>query len=189
MYPKTGVKFLLAVILLTSTALQAETRFFFAVETVKSDIELDYANGTENYEHTAGRVKLGGEFVQGGIVGFEFLSATEDEIIDPFGTPFELSTDTSIGIFAHIGRPFYLRLAYSEWDTQYTDLSNGLVDEDTVSTLEYGFGYQLWLGSNLALYADYSIRNTDAEFPLQFIGERSIEFDSKILAVGLSATF
>ena len=189
MRAQTGVKFLLGLFLITSTALRAETRYFFAVETVSSDIELDYANGKEDYEHSAGRIKFGGEFVEGGIVGFEFLSAAEDEIIDPFGTPFELATDASIGIFAHIGRPFYFRLAYSEWDAEYTDLSNGVVDKDTVSALEYGIGYQLWLGPTLTLYADYSVRNADSEFPLQFIGEGFVEFDSRLLSVGLSATF
>lgn len=189
MQPQNSVKFLLALLLITSTGLQAETRYFFAIETVNSEIELDYANGKEDYEHSAGRIKFGGEFVEGGIVGFEFLSAAEDDIIDPFGTPFELATDASIGIFAHIGRPFYFRLAYSEWDAEYTDLSNGVVDKDTVSALEYGIGYQLWLGPALALYADYSVRNTDSEFPLQFIGEGFVEFDSKQLSIGLSAAF
>ena len=188
MHTQHGVKLLLA-LLLTSTALNAKTRTFLAIETVNANIELDYANGKEDYEHSSGRIKFGAELVEGGIVGFEFLSAAEDEIIDPFGAPFELSTDTSIGIFAHMGRPFYLRLSYSELDVEYTDLSSGVVDKDKVSTLEYGFGFQLWLGPNLALYADYSIRNTDVEFPLQFIGDGFADFDSRLLSVGLSTAF
>lgn len=189
MYLQSSTTFLLAALLIISTGLQAETRYFFAVETVSSDTELDYANGEEDYEHSSSRLKLGAEVMEGGIVGFEFLSGDEDEDIDPFGTPFELKTDTSIGIFAHMGRPFYFRVAYTEWDAEYTDLASGLVDKEKITTLEYGFGFQLWLGSNLALYADYSIRNTDAEFPLQFVGEGFVEYDSELISVGLSAAF
>jgi hypothetical protein len=188
MHPQHGVKLLMA-LLLTSTALNAETRYFLAIETVNANIELDYANGREDYELSSGRIKFGAELVESGIVGFEFLSAAEDEIVDPFGTPFELSTDASIGIFAHMGRPFYLRLAYSEWNAEYADLGSGLVDEEKLSTLEYGLGYQLWLGSSLSIYADYSIRHTDAEFPLQFVGDGLVKYESQLLSVGLSAAF
>lgn len=181
--------FLLTVLLFASSTVNAETRYFFAVESVSSDTELDYDNGKENYEHTGGRVKLGAEFLEGGIVGFEVLSGDEDQTIDPFGTPYELKTDTSVGIFAHMGRPFYLRLAYSVWNAEYTDLNSSLSDIEEVSTIEYGFGYQFWMGNNLALYADYSIRHTDAKFPSQFVGEGSIEYDSELLSVGISTTF
>ena len=189
MYLQSVITFLLAALLMTSSGLRAESRLFFGVESVRSDTELDYAHGKEHYEHSSGRIKLGAEVMEGGIVGFEFLAGDEADDIDPFGTPFELKTDTSIGIFAHMGRPFYFRLAYSEWDAEYTDLNSGLVDKEKVTTLEYGFGYQLWLGSSLSLYADYSIRHTDAEFPLQFVGEGFIEYDSELLSVGLSAAF
>lgn len=181
--------FVLAAMLIASSAINAETRYFIAVESVSSDTELDYENGKEDYEHSGGRLKIGAEFLEGGIVGFEFLSGDEDETVDPFGTPFELKTDTSIGVFAHMGRPFYFRLAYSVWDAEYTDLNSNLTDIEEVSTLEYGFGYQLWLGNNLALYADYSIRHTEARFPLQFVGQGFVEYDSNLLSVGISATF
>ncbi|MCP4430002.1 MAG: hypothetical protein GY806_03400 [Gammaproteobacteria bacterium] len=184
-----GKGLFLAALLIVSSSLQAETRYFIAVETVSSDTELDYDNGKEKYEHSGGRIKLGAEFIEGGIVGIEFLSGDEDDDIDPFGTPFELKTDTSIGVFAHMGRPFYFRVAYSVWDAEYTDLNSNLTDDEKVSTLEYGFGYQLWLGANLALYADYSIRHTEAKFPSQFVGQGFIEYDSELVSVGVSTTF
>ncbi len=189
MHLEKGSGLVLLTLLILSAPALAETRYFIGVESVSSDTEFDYDNGEEQYEHAGGRIKIGAEFVEGGIAGVEFLSGDEDEDIDPFGTPFELKTDTSFGFFAHIGRPFYFRLAYSVWDAEYTDLNSGITDEEEISTIEYGFGYQLWLGSSLSLYADYSIRNTDAKFPAHFIGQGTIEYDSTLVSVGISSVF
>ena len=74
--------FVLAALLIASSAINAETRYFIAVESVSTDTELDYENGKEDYEHSGGRVKIGAEFLEGGIAGFEFLSGDEDEPCD-----------------------------------------------------------------------------------------------------------
>ena len=189
MHLKNGLTFFLFTFLIASTAINAEIKLFVGVESVSTDTNLDYVNGEEDYTFSGGRLKIGLESSEGGIFGLEFLGASSDETIDPFGTPFELKTDTSVGLFFHLGRPFYLRLAWSYWDTEYTDLDISFTDREEISSFEYGIGYQLWLGSNLAIYADYSIRNTEAEYPDQFVGQGFIEYDSELISIGISSTF
>lgn len=189
MYLKYGFGILLLVLLAFSGPSFAEARYFIGVESVSSETELDYDNGEEDYEHAGGRLKIGAEFIEGGIAGIEFFSGDEDQDIDPFGTPFELKTDTSFGIFAHMGRPFYFRLAYSFWDAEYTDLNSGITDEEEISTIEYGVGFQFWIGYSLSVYADYSIRNTEAKFPDHFVGQGTIEYDTSLVSVGISSAF
>ena len=189
MHFKNGLTFVLALFLLLSTSINAETRVFVGVDSVSSDTNIDYDNGEENYEFSGGRLKIGAEFSEGGVVGLEFLGGDTDEDIDPFGTPFELKTDTSVGMFFHLGRPFYFRLGWSYWDTEYTDLNSNITEKERVSSFEYGVGYQLWIGSNMAIYADYSFSNADAKYPAHFVGEGFVEYDSELLSVGFSTTF
>lgn len=174
-----------------NTDIRTETsaKLFLGVESVSIDTNLDYDNGDEDYEFSGARLKIAGEFSEGALVGLELLSGDTDEVIDPFGDPFELKTDTAVGLFLHLGRPFYFRLAWSFWDTEYTDLTTNVTEKEEVSAFEYGVGYQLWLGSNLSVYADYSRKTGDARYPAHFSGDGTVDYDSEQVSVGIGMTF
>ncbi len=175
--------------ILTPVSASAEVRTFIGLEAVMIETNIDYNNGSEDYEFSGGRLKYGAEFSDGGIAGIEILSGDKDDIIDPFGTPFRLETDTAIGIFAHLGRPFYFRMGWSVWDSEYTDLVSGITDKEEVSAIEYGVGFRLPLGSGLEVYTDYSKRNTDAKYPTHITGSGKAEYDSDIISAGISFKF
>lgn len=180
---------LIACVVILSMPVSAETGLFLSAETVQIDTELEYANGSEDYEFTGERFKIGWDFPEGAVVGVELLSGDSDQIIDPFGTPFELKTDTAVGIFFHMGRPFYLRLGWSIWDTEYTDLVSNITDKEEVSAIEYGLGFRLPIGSNITAYADYSKRNSDPKYPAHITGSGRTEYDSELVSLGLSLAF
>lgn len=164
-------------------------KLFLGVESVSIDTNLSYDNGGEDYEFSGARLKIAGEFSEGGLVGLEFLGGDTDDTIDPFGTPFELKTDTAVGLFLHLGRPFYFRLAWSFWDTEYTDLTSNVTEKEEVSAFEYGIGYQLRIGSNLSVYADYSKKTGDARYPAHFVGDGTVDYDSEQVSVGIGMAF
>lgn len=180
---------LISLALLTSSSLRAETTTFLGIQAVKIDTELDYDNGDEDYKFTSARLQYGADLSEEGVIGLEILTGDTDDVLDPFGTPFELKTDTAFGIFFNIGRPFYFRLAWTFWDTEYTNLDTDVTEEEEVSTFDFGIGYQMSLGSNLSLYADYVIRNSSANYPAHFIGSGDLDYNSELLSIGVNKTF
>lgn len=180
---------LISFLLLTPTTSNAETTTFLGIQSVEIETTLDYADGSEDYEFTGTRLQFGAEFSEGGVAGIEITSGDTDETIDPFGTPFELETKPAFGIFANMGRPFYFRLGWTVWDTEYTNLNTDVTVKEEVSTIDYGIGIQLPIGKHIKVYADYVKRNTNAKYAAHFIGEGDIEYDSDIVSLGLSASF
>ena len=72
---------------------------FIGADVVQTETLITYANGDETYEFTGTRIRLGLEHRDGGSAGIEMISGDSDDIIDPFGNPFRLETDISIGFY------------------------------------------------------------------------------------------
>ncbi|MCP4187344.1 MAG: porin family protein [Gammaproteobacteria bacterium] len=186
-YIKPG--FLAALFALASQPLNAETNTFVGIETVKINTTFDYASGSEDYSFSGQRIKYGVQFSDGGIIGIELLTGDSDDTFDASNTPYRLETDTAIGLFVNIGQPYYLKLGWSFWDTEYTDLNLDVVDQEVLSSFEFGLGFRFALGSNLKAYGDLSKRISNANYPDQFTDGNEIEYDSVLFSLGLSATF
>ncbi len=85
----------------------------------------------------------------------ELISGDSAETLDPLGSLFRLEKGETFGLYATLGKPVYLRMGWSIWETEYTDVALGLTNKETVNALEIGLGFNLLLGRNLALYADW----------------------------------
>ena len=180
---------LLAVAALTSPSLSAEIKTFIGVDAVEIETTLTYANGVEVYDLEGTRLRFGIENSQGGSAGVEFISGDSAETLDPFGSLFRLETDVTFGLYATLGKPVYLRVGWSVWETEYTDVAIGLVNKETVNALEIGIGLNLLLGRNLTLYADWAVRDTDARYPLHLTGTGEADYRSEILSAGFNLKF
>ncbi|MCP4492064.1 MAG: hypothetical protein GY820_32875 [Gammaproteobacteria bacterium] len=183
------LSFFIVLIVCTSQPLYADLKTFVGVEAVNIDTNLDYADGDEDYEFTGYRLKIGADISDGAVVGIEMLTGDSDEVFDSWGTPYSLETDTAFGIFLNIGRPFYLKLGWSFWDSEYTNLDTSIVEKREISAMEYGLGFRLMLGSALSIYGDITKRNSDTDYPAHFIGDGYIEYDSVLTSMGLSISF
>jgi hypothetical protein len=95
----------------------------------------------------------------------------------------------TFGLYATLGKPVYLRVGWSIWQTEYTDVALDLTDKETVNALEIGLGLNLLLGRNLTLYADWSVRDTDAKYPLHITGNGEVDYRSELLSVGFNLKF
>ena len=180
---------LLTIVTLTSPSLSADIKTFIGVDAVEIETELTYANGAETYDLTGTRVRFGIENSQGGSAGMELISGSSDETLDPFGSLFRLETGETFGLYATLGKPVYLRVGWSIWETEYTDVALGLTDRDTVNALEIGLGFNLLLGRNLTLYADWAVRDTDAKYPLHITGTGETDYRSELLSAGFNLKF
>lgn len=181
---------LLAVAALTSPSLSAEIKTFIGVDAVEIETVLTAANGPRSYDFTGTRVRFGIENSQGGSAGMELISGDSDETFDiPSSTLFRLETGPTFGLYATLGKPVYLRVGWSIWQTEYTDVALGLTNKETVNSLEIGLGLNLLLGRNLTLYADWAVRDTDAKYPLFVTGDGEVDYRSEILSVGFNLKF
>lgn len=179
---------LLAVATLAVSPAQAEIKTFIGADTVETELELRYANGTEFYEFEQLRVRFGWETTAGSF-GLEILSGDKDDTLDPFGTPFEYEVDPAFGIYTTLGKPVYLKIGWSTWYTTYTDLSTGVPDSEQVHSYEIGLGFNLPLGRIATIYADYSLRDTDSEYPSHFVSSGFVDLESELISVGLNVLF
>ncbi len=180
---------LLAVASFAARPAQAETSTFIGVDTVESETELTYANGDETYEFERLRLRFGWETDAGGSFGFEVLSGDKDDTLDLFGTPFELETDPAYGFYATLGRPVFVKLGWSRWLATYTNLASDVPDTERVDSFEIGLGVNLPLGRTATFYADYSLRDTDAEFPKHLEDGGLLQYESVLVSVGVNILF
>lgn len=180
---------LLAFASLVASPAQAETKRFIGVDTVETETELDYANGSETYNFDNVRLRFGWEDDAGGSFGFELISGDKDDTLDPFGTPFELETDPAIGFYATLGKPVYLKVGWSRWLTTYTDLSTDVADTEVVDSYEIGFGLNLTLGRTITFYGEYTLKDTDSDYPKHFVPTGDIDYESELVSVGLNILF
>jgi len=180
---------LLAIAALTSPSLSAEIKTFIGVDALEIETVLTSADGPETYDFTGTRLRYGIENSQGGSAGMELISGDSDETLDPFGRLFRLETGETFGLYATLGKPVYLRVGWSIWQTEYTDVALGLVNKETVNALEIGLGFNLLLGRNLTLYADWAVRDTDAKYPLHITGTGEVDYRSELLSAGFNLKF
>jgi len=182
---------LLAIATLTSPSLSAEIKTFIGVDAVEIETVLTAAGVPRTYDFTGTRVRFGIENSQGGSAGMELISGDSDETFDiPSGTLFRLETGETFGLYATLGKPVYLRVGWSIWQTEYTAIvPAGPTNKETVNALEIGLGLNLLLGRNLTLYADWAVRDTDAKYPLYVTGNGEVDYRSELLSVGLNLKF
>lgn len=177
------------VAILAAPAVQAETKAFLGVDTVDTETKITYANGDETYNFTNLRVRYGFEDDAGGSAGIELISGDSDEIIDPFGQPFELATDIGIGFYATLGKPVYLRLGWSTWQSEYTDVTRDLTDTYTTKSYEIGVGINLLLNRNFTFYGEYSLKDTESKYPKHVAGSGMVDYESELISVGFNYLF
>ena len=176
-------------LVLVPPSVSAEIKTFIGVDAVKIETTLSYLNGIEKYDFEGVRLKYGIENSQGGSAGIELISGDSDEKIDPFGSLFRLETGETFGLYATLGKPVYLRVGWSIWQTEYTDVAFNQTARETVNSLEIGLGINLLLGRNLTLYADWAVRNTDAKYPSFIAGDGEADYESKFLSAGFNIKF
>ena len=174
---------------LISTPVNAEIKTFIGADAVVIETTLTYSNGVEKYDLEGVRLRYGIENDAGGSAGIELISGDSDEKIDPFGNLFRLETGETFGVYATLGKPVYLRVGWSIWQTEYTDVALNATNRETVNSLEIGLGFNLLLGGNLTLYADWSVRDTDAKYPLHITGSGEVDYHSELLSVGFNIKF
>ena len=166
---------------------------FIGIDAVKQETTLTYANGDELYEFEHVRLRLGYEHPAGGSAGIELLSGAKDDVLDPFGTPFELEVGEAFGIYATIGKPVYLRIGWATWETGYTNLTTDITDTYTVDSYDIGIGFNFSLGdrltSRVTVYGEYSIRDTEADYPKHFVGTGDIDYESELVSLGFNILF
>jgi len=182
---------LITVTVLASPSLSAEIKKFIGIDAVEIETTLKYDNGIEKYDLEGIRLRFGIENDAGGSAGIELISGDSDETLDqnPLGPRlFRLETGETFGLYATLGKPVYLRVGWSIWETEYTDVALDLTNKETVNSLEIGLGINLLIGRNLTLYADWAVRNTDAKYPL-FFTPSEVDYESEILSLGFNLKF
>ena len=180
---------LITVTTLASPSLSAEIKTFIGIDAVEIETELIASDVILKYELTGVRLRYGIENSSGGSAGMELISGDSDTALDQFGDPLTLETSETFGIYATLGKPVYLRVGWSIWQTELDDPSRGLLTKETVNSLEIGLGFNLLIGRNLTLYADWAVRNTDARYPGSFTGNGEIDYESQILSAGFNIKF
>lgn len=188
-FVKPSIALLAVTLLATLPVRAAEIRTFVGVDTVEMETELRYSNGDEIYEFEHLRLRYGWETDAGGSFGFEILSGEKDDTLDPFGTPFELETEPAIGFYATLGKPIYLKIGWSRWNTIYTNLVTDEPDSERIDSYEIGVGINLLLGRMATFYADYTLRDTESEYPDHFVNDGFVEYESELISVGLNVLF
>jgi len=180
---------LLTVTAFASTSVRAEIRTFVGVDVVEIETILKYANGFEIYDFEGARLRFGIENDAGGSAGFEIISGDSDETFDPFGNLLKLETGEAFGVYATLGKLVHLRVGWSIWQTEYSLAALNLLNKETVNSLEIGLGANFSLGRNLTIYADWTVRNTDAQYPDLFVGCCEVDYESEVLSLGLNFKF
>ena len=168
----------------------ADIKTFIGVDAVKIETTLTYLNGVENFDFEGVRLRYGIENSAGGTAGIELISGDSDEKIDPFGDLFKLETGETFGLYATLGKPVYLRVGWSIWQTEYSEVASNVIDKETVNSLEIGLGFNLLIGRNLTLYADWAVRDTNASYPIYITGiGEDPDYHSELLSVGFNIKF
>lgn len=174
---------------LLPASVSAEIKTFIGIDVVKIDTELIPADITLEYEMEAVRLRFGIENSDGGSAGIELMSGDEDVAYDQFGFPLYLKQEEAFGVYATLGKPIYLRVGWSIWKTVLDDPGFGFTTEETVDSFELGIGFNLLLGHNLTLYADWSVKDTEAFYPGSFTGSGEVDYHSELLTAGFNMKF
>ena len=165
-----------------------EYKTFFGVDVIDLETDLDYDNGSETYEYTGVRLRYGIESAEGASAGIEFIPVLSDDTIDPFGDEFELEIGPSLGAYFTVGKPIYFRLGLSVADTEYTAVEADVSDDDLLTAIDYGLGFNYSPSPQMTIYGEYSIRDGgDLEYDTFFSDE--IDHDSEMISIGLNYIF
>jgi len=181
--------FLITVMALVSSPVSAEIKTFIGIDAVEIETELRPTDIVLKYELTGVRLRYGIENSAGGSAGIELISGDDDVAYDLGGNPLTLETGETFGVYATLGKPVYLRIGWSIWETVLTDPLYSLVTTEIVNSLEIGLGMNLLIGRNLTLYADWAVRRTDAVYPGSFFPTGEIDYHSKVLSAGFNLKF
>ncbi len=174
----------------TSSARESgyEYETFFGIDVIDVETELNYDNGSEDYEYTGVRLRYGIESAEGASAGIEFIPVLDDDTIDPFGNEFELEVGPSLGAYFTVGKPIYFRLGLSVADTEYTAVEADVSDDDLMTAIDYGLGFNYSPSPRMTLYGEYLIRDAgDLEYDTFFTDE--VDHDSEIISLGLNYIF
>lgn len=165
-----------------------EMKTFIGLDAVQIETEISYDNGDETYNFNGIRFRYGLQSREGASAGIELITGDKDDIIDPFDTPFRLETGPSLGVYATLGKPVYLRLGWSVWKSEYTNLVTDVTDDESVNSFELGLGFNIPLAQNMTIYADYAIRDTEAEYPSHIFGGEA-DYESELISAGFNYQF
>jgi len=166
-----------------------EYKMFLGLDYIVRETELTYATGKEKYDFAGPRLRWGLEYTKGASIGLEFIPSDSDQTIDPFGALFELEAGNTLGAFLTVGKPLHVRIGWSIWEATYTDVATGASARDTVSSFEIGLGLNTSLTPRFSIFADYSVRKTDAEFPLFITGTGEVDYDTTMGSIGFNYLF
>ncbi len=167
----------------------AEHKQFFGVDAIARETELIAANGSIKYNFEGIRLRYGLEYSGGASMGIEYIPSDSDTQLDIFGSPLELESGHTLGLFLTIGKPVHLRVGWSAWEATLTDVTSGLSQSDNLSAFEIGLGFNTSIGSNFSIYGDYSVRKTDATFPLFVSGNGVLDHDTTLISLGVNYLF
>jgi hypothetical protein len=166
-----------------------EYKMIFGLDYIVRETEITYANGKEKYDFAGPRLRWGLEYIRGASIGLEFIPSDSDQIIDPFGALFELEAGNTLGAYLTVGRPFHVRIGWSIWEAKYTDVATGVSARDTINAFEIGLGLNTSVTPRFSIYADYSVRKTDAEFPPLITGTGKVDYDTTMGSIGFNYLF
>lgn len=178
----------IATYLLCLPGLSGAGQFYVGAQATTLNANIDYGNGSENYNLNPTRIELGWReptFYW----AIHILTSGQDTDRDIFGETFELKLEPSYGIFLGLNYTnFYLGIGLQNFDTRYRDVTlNGVTDKSNILTLGVQLGVQVEMVRNLFLYADFSAYGGTAEYSSYFFGNP--DFSVQGFAGGIKYTF
>lgn len=155
----------LAAILLGFSSL-ANAQFFIGADATALDARIEWnipVSIVQTYDLTPARVRLG---YQGDFFGFEVHAySKDDDTSSSNGFDDKLELDTSYGAYLRMQeRWVYARLGVTWFDTIYTDLISGYVDEDMIAMPTATLGVEVQLGEHIGINLDYTYATGSANY-------------------------
>jgi len=165
------IRLLIASSLLCLSGLASAGQFYVGAQATTLTAYIDYGNGSESYNLDPTRIELGWR-EPNFYWAIHILTSGHDTDQDIFGETFEMSLNTSYGIYLGLNYPnFYLGIGLQEFDTRYRDVTlNGVTDKSNILTLGVQLGVQVEMVRNLFFYADFSAYGGTAKYPSYYFG-------------------
>lgn len=158
------LRFVLATSIFCLTNMANAGQFYVGAQATTLTAYLDYGNGSETYNLNPMRLEVGWReptFYW----AVHILTSGHDTDIDLYGTTYEMSMDTSYGIFVGFNSPnFYVSVGFQNFDTTYHDIPTTVIDKSNILTLGFQLGLQHEFVRNLSLYIDFSAYTGRADY-------------------------
>ena len=168
----------------------AEYRTFFGVDALHLDTEISYPGGVELYRFDGLRFRYGIESPEGASAGVEFVPVLSNRAVDNFGDLFELEIGPTLGAYFTVGKPLYLRMGVTIYDTRYTAVDLNVLDESFVSTLNLGIGFNVRVSYRYTIYAEFSrSKSTEVNYSTFFTGSGKVDHEYESISLGLNYLF